>query len=168
MKQLEARIGKTKILVQNYEQDDNFCKLHSVISRQKVNNIEVDCRYFESKGVAEDKKINLMATITKYTADGNYIFELFATTVNPDRYNHICRVVGGDSFTILKNTRSFDMFNDCMNVIDNKFDSYTRDFVSYVKHLAVTKDRLAEVPEFIKQTIKDVKEINIKNINSIK
>lgn len=150
-----THIGETKIRFDDFEQNNSNTR-HKLMTRQKVNNILVDCEYYESKP-NNGKYFSFLVTIKvfgKHPSTPLHWYEIYANTANT-KYNHLYSCTKCADHTLTDKEEV--CFNKIMQVIVNKFEDFTLQFINTANKVRLGEVSIDCTPSFIIDMINQTK-----------
>ena len=154
-------IGKTKVRFDNFEKYNSNTR-YTLMTRQKVKNMLVDCDYFEGKDSKNIDYYSFHVTIKvfgKHPHKPLHWFEMYANTLYT-KYNYINRCTKTTDRKIEKGTKDNDMLNRILNFINENFEHFTRQFISYTSDTINKRVVTKETPKFIVDLIDEFNKVH--------
>lgn len=157
----EVCIGRTEFKLLDFEHEQSKI-LYELMSRQEVDNIQVDCQYFEGKPHDYDgvKDISFMLEIkvlSKHPNEPLHWYEVYSNG-NDSTYDHINCFLDEDEQPLPGGTKEAEKFEETVRLIYEGFDEYTVNFLKCTLQNIERPKIYTGAPQFIKKAINDVRQ----------
>lgn len=149
-------IGETKVCFNDLERNATNIQ-YKLMTRQKVKNILIDCEYCETKPI-KNRNFSFLITIKVFGKNPHkplHCYEIYANTLNT-RYNHIYSRGKSNDYN-LETSSELQHFNSVMQFINNRFETFTTEFISIANQVRNGKITITTTPEFILEVIDEIK-----------